>query len=41
VPRIGDGVEAEGYRLSVEELDGRRVTMVRYVPRAGNGPNPQ
>ena len=41
VPRIGDGVEAAGYRLSVEELDGRRVTMVRYVPRAGNGPNPQ
>ncbi len=41
VPRIGDGVEAEGYRLCVEELDGRRVTMVRYVPRAGNGPNPQ
>lgn len=41
VPRIGDGVEAEGYRLSVEELDGRRVTMVRYVPRAGNGPNLQ
>ena len=38
VPRIGDGVEAEGYRLCVEELDGRRVTMVRYVPRAGNGP---
>lgn len=41
VPRIGDGVEAEGYRLCVEELDGRRVTMVRYVPRAGNGPNLQ
>jgi CBS domain containing-hemolysin-like protein len=41
VPRIGDGVEAAGYRLSVEELDGRRVTMVRYVPRAGNGPNLQ
>ena len=41
VPRIGDGVEADGYRLCVEELDGRRVTMVRYVPRAGNGPTPQ
>ena len=41
VPRIGDGVEADGYRLCVEELDGRRVTMVRYVPRAGSGPTPQ
>ncbi|MFZ9517956.1 MAG: hemolysin family protein [Ilumatobacteraceae bacterium] len=41
VPRIGDGVEAEGYKLSVEELDGRRVTMVRYAPRAGNGSSAQ
>jgi CBS domain containing-hemolysin-like protein len=33
VPRIGDGVDADGYRLCVEELAGRRVTVVRFVPR--------
>jgi CBS domain containing-hemolysin-like protein len=38
MPRIGDGVDAEGYQLRVEELDGRRVTVVRYVPRAGGAP---
>lgn len=39
VPRIGDGVDATGYRLSVEELDGRRVTVVRHTPRAGSVPD--
>ncbi len=39
MPRIGDGVNATGFRLSVEELDGRRVTLVRYVPRAGGVPS--
>lgn len=34
MPRIGEGVDAGGYRLCVEELDGRRVTVVRYVVRA-------
>ena len=38
MPRIGDGVDAEGFQLRVEELDGRRVTVVRYVPRAGGAP---
>jgi CBS domain containing-hemolysin-like protein len=40
VPRIGDSVDGVGYRLCVEELDGRRVTVVRYVPRAGSVPDP-
>ncbi len=34
MPRIGDGVDVDGFRLSVAELDGRRVTYVRYSPRA-------
>ena len=38
MPRIGDRVDAEGYQLRVEELYGRRVTVVRYVPRAGGNP---
>lgn len=38
MPRIGDRVDAEGHQLRVEELDGRRVTVVRYVPRAGGDP---
>ena len=41
VPRIGDGIDADGFRLCVEELDGRRVTVVRFVPRAGRGPAPK
>jgi CBS domain containing-hemolysin-like protein len=32
MPRIGDGVNENGFRLSVEELDGRRVTVVRFTP---------
>lgn len=32
MPRIGDGVDENGFRLSVEELDGRRVTVVRFTP---------
>jgi len=34
VPRIGDGVEENGFRLNVEELDGRRVAVVRFVRTA-------
>lgn len=34
MPRIGDGVAEEGFRLSVQELDGRRIELVRYVPDA-------
>lgn len=33
MPRIGDGVDADGCRLTVAELDGRRVAWVRYIPR--------
>jgi putative hemolysin len=32
LPRIGDGVDEQGFRLCVEELDGRRIALVRYVP---------
>jgi putative hemolysin len=32
MPRVGDGINGNGYRLCVEELDGRRVSVVRYVP---------
>ncbi len=32
MPRVGDGISGNGYRLCVEELDGRRVSVVRYVP---------
>lgn len=34
MPRIGDGVAEQGFRLSVQELDGRRIELVRYVPDA-------
>jgi putative hemolysin len=32
VPRIGEAVEADGHRLTVSELDGRRVARVRIDP---------
>ena len=32
VPRLGDAVEADGHRLEVSELDGRRVSRVRVAP---------
>ena len=32
VPRIGEAVEADGHRLTVSELDGRRVSRVRIDP---------
>lgn len=34
LPRIGEGVDEQGFRLCVEELDGRRIALVRYVPTA-------
>jgi len=34
MPRIGDSVTENGFRLSVEELDGRRIELVRFVPEA-------
>jgi putative hemolysin len=32
VPRLGEAVEADGHRLTVTELDGRRVARVRVDP---------
>jgi len=32
VPRVGEAVEADGHRLTVSELDGRRVARVRIDP---------
>ena len=32
VPHIGDAVEADGHRLEVTQLDGRRVSRVRVSP---------
>jgi putative hemolysin len=32
VPRLGEAVEADGHRLEVSELDGRRVARVRVTP---------
>jgi putative hemolysin len=35
VPRVGEAVEADGHRLEVSELDGRRVARVRVTPIVG------
>jgi CBS domain containing-hemolysin-like protein len=32
VPRLGEAVEADSHRLTVSELDGRRVARVRIDP---------
>ena len=32
VPRVGEAVEADGHRLEVSQLDGRRVARVRVTP---------
>ena len=32
VPRLGEAVEADGHRLEVSELDGRRLSRVRVTP---------
>jgi putative hemolysin len=34
VPRLGEAVEADGHRLTVSELDGRRISRVRIDPVA-------
>jgi putative hemolysin len=36
VPRVGEAVEADGHRLEVSELDGRRVSRVRVTPIVGD-----
>ena len=35
LPRLGEAVEADGHRLTVTELDGRRVARVRVDPIEG------
>jgi putative hemolysin len=32
VPRLGEAVEVDGHRLTVSELDGRRIARVRIDP---------
>ena len=40
LPRTGEAVEADGHRLEVSELDGRRVSRVRVTPVVGpEGPS--
>jgi magnesium and cobalt exporter, CNNM family len=43
VPVVGDAVEVDGHRLTVTEMDGRRIARVRVgpaAPGAGDGPGP-
>ena len=43
LPVVGDAVEADGHRLTVTEMDGRRIARVRVGPAApvpGDGPGP-
>jgi putative hemolysin len=39
LPRVGDQVEVDGHRLTVTEMDGRRIARVRVGP-AGTGDAP-
>jgi len=36
VPRLGEGPEVDGVRVLTEELDGRRITMVRVTKAAAH-----
>ena len=41
LPAVGDAVEVDGHRLTVTEMDGRRISRVRVGPAAagpGDGP---
>ena len=43
LPVVGDAVELDGHRLTVTEMDGRRIARVRVgpaAPGAGDGPGP-
>ena len=43
LPVVGDAVELDGRRLTVTEMDGRRIARVRVgpaAPGAGDGPGP-
>jgi putative hemolysin len=41
LPRLGEAVEVDGHRLTVTELDGRRVARVRVDPIDGVEPQPK
>ena len=41
LPQVGESVEASGHRLSVTEVDGRRVARVRVTPPAPPVPEPE
>jgi putative hemolysin len=34
VPKVGDSVEADGHRITVTEMDGRRIARLRIAPAA-------
>lgn len=36
VPEVGEAVEADGWRFTIEELEGRRITAVRVTPVLGD-----
>jgi len=43
LPTVGDAVEVDGHRLTVTEMDARRIARVRVgpaAPGAGDGPGP-
>jgi putative hemolysin len=43
LPVVGDAVELDGQRLTVTEMDARRIARVRVgpaAPGAGDGPGP-
>ena len=41
VPRVGDAIEAEGHRLTVREMDGRRVDRVQVTRIRAEGEEPE
>jgi putative hemolysin len=40
LPGVGDTVEVDGHRLTVTEMDGRRIARVRIGPSHAGGPPP-
>jgi putative hemolysin len=38
LPQLGESVDVEGHRLTVEELDGRRVARVRVAAAPADAP---
>ncbi len=39
LPVVGDAVEADGHRLTVTEMDARRIARVRVGPVPGGRPS--